>query len=157
MARHRVDYRRVKVHRNYEVSEIADLLGVHKHTVRNWLREGLTTIEDARPILVAGDDLRAFLKARRAAKRCPLRHGELFCVACRDGKRPAGAMVDYLPITSTSGNLAGFCPDCDRMIFRRVRFDRLPLVGGGLDIAFPQGQPRLGGNLWPSSNTDSEG
>lgn len=157
MARHRVDYRRVKVHRSYEVGEVADLLGVHKNTVRKWLAEGLSGIEGARPILIAGDDLRAFLAARRAAAKRPLRLGELFCVACREGKRPAGAMADYLPITDTSGNLAGVCPDCEKMIYRRVRLDRIEHCGAGLDIAFPQAQPGIGGNLWPSSNDDSRG
>jgi Homeodomain-like domain len=33
--------RLVKIHRNYSVEDIARLFGIHKNTVRNWLKQGL--------------------------------------------------------------------------------------------------------------------
>ena len=51
MAR-RFDLRRVKLHRNYIVAEVADLLSVHRLTVHRWFAAGLPKIEDARPYLV---------------------------------------------------------------------------------------------------------
>src|SRR5260221_11249883 len=46
--------RRVKIHRNYSVEDIARLFGIHKNTVRNWLKQGLATIANLRPLLALG-------------------------------------------------------------------------------------------------------
>jgi len=39
-----------KTHRNYSVEEAATLLGVHRNTVREWIRRGLPRIDDGRPL-----------------------------------------------------------------------------------------------------------
>src|SRR6266404_3171676 len=86
--------RLVKIHRNYSVEDIARLFGIHKNTVRNWLKQGLATIDDRRPILVLGQELSRFLhECRQKAKQsCGL--GRLYCIACRAPKVPAGKMAE---------------------------------------------------------------
>jgi DNA-binding transcriptional MerR regulator len=61
MARKRLNPRRAKIHRNYSFEEIARLFGVHKQTVRNWQKEGLSVLTAKRPYLVLGRSLRTFL------------------------------------------------------------------------------------------------
>jgi excisionase family DNA binding protein len=68
MGKRHPNYRRVKIHRSYAVEQAARRLGVHKNTVRAWIKVGLPTIDDRRPILILGSDLIAFLRARRARK-----------------------------------------------------------------------------------------
>ena len=63
MRRRRPNHRLVKIHRTYTVEEIVDLFGVHKNTVRHWVKDGLTTTDDKRPMLILGHVLVAFLKA----------------------------------------------------------------------------------------------
>ena len=58
MAKRKIDARRVKIHRNYTISEVAQLLGVHKNTVQHWLKSGLPHIGEPRPILILGQDLK---------------------------------------------------------------------------------------------------
>jgi excisionase family DNA binding protein len=88
----RHDRRRVKIHINYDITEVADLLGVHKHTVRRWIAAGLPTTDDKRPLLIHGAELLAFLKTREPAKqRC--KPGEFFCLGCKSPKRAAGDMA----------------------------------------------------------------
>ena len=92
----RLDRRRVKIHFNYDVSEVAALLGVHNLTVRRWIAAGLPTTDDKRPLLIFGVDLLAFLKAREPAKR-RCKPGAFFCLGCKSPKRSDGDMADNVP------------------------------------------------------------
>ena len=130
-----------KKHRNYTVEEVAILYGKHKNTVRNWVKDGLPTIDDKqRPMLILGHDLRTFLKARREKNKRPCKPGELYCVRCRLPKFPAGGMVDCTPVTENIGNLTAICPDCDSIMNQRVSLARIEEVCRNMDITFPQAQ-----------------
>lgn len=151
----RPNYRLVKINRNYTIGEIADLLGKHKHTVRQWIRAGLSTCSDTkRPVLVLGPDLRAFLQARRSKNKRPCRPGEIYCVRCRAPKIPWGEMADYRPLTETIGNLKAICPDCGCIINRRVSLAKLGQVRGQMDITFPQALRQLVESDQPPVNCD---
>jgi putative transposase len=115
MAR-RFDYRRVKLHHSYTISELSALIGAHKHTISRWIAVGLKTTDAKRPLLVHGADFRAFMRARAPSKhRC--QPGEFYCFGCRAPKRPALDMADYHPRTALRGLLSGICPVCGRMIY----------------------------------------
>jgi hypothetical protein len=64
-------------------------------------------------------------------------------------------MADCTPTGGTSGNLSGICPDCNRMIFRRVNLEKLATVQGDLEVTFTQPRVRLGEIESPSVNCDS--
>ncbi len=63
--RHSINPNKAKIHRSYTVEEIAELFGVHKNTVRAWLKAGLPICDDRKPMLILGADLRSFLKERK--------------------------------------------------------------------------------------------
>ena len=148
------NHRLVKIHRSYTVDEMADLFGIHRNTVRDWLRKGLGTIDRRRPLLVRGPDLISFLKVRRAMNKRPCRPGEIYCVRCRQPRRPAGDKVCYQPLTPTGGNLVGVCPDCGIRMFRRVNRAKLTLAAGHLHIAIPEAQQHIDESHQPSVNCD---
>ena len=155
MGRRRPNPRLVKIHRSYTVEEAARTLGVHKNTVRAWIRRGLGTIDRRRPTLVHGLELRGFIEGRRAARKQACAPGQLFCVRCRSPKPPAGNIAEYIPMTATSGNLRGICADCDALMHRRVAVARLNEVRGDLKISSPQAAPRIGESIPPSENCES--
>ena len=144
----------VKIHRNYNVEEIAILLGVHKNTVREWIKRGLPTIDDRRPMLILGRDLFVFLQAKRVKNKQPCKPGEMYCLRCRAPKVPADNMVDYETKTETLGNLFAICPDCGTGMNRRVSLAKLEQMRGQMDITFPQGVQRLVDSSEPSVNSD---
>ena len=153
--RRRPNPRLVKIHRNYTVDEIARTFGNHKNTVRAWIKQGLSTIDSRRPTLIYGLDLVRFLENRRKNSRQTCGPGQIYCVKCRAPKAPAEAIVDYISITATSGNLRGICPDCEILIHRRVSLARLDDVCGDLEVAFPQAVPRIRERTVPSVDCDS--
>ncbi len=148
------NHRQVKIHRSYTVEDIAGLFGIHKNTVRIWVKTGLPVLDDKRPMLIHGRDLASFLQARRAKNKQTCRPGEIYCVRCRTTKIPAGDISDYLPSTEKLGTLQAICPDCDCMMNRRVSMAKLGLVRGKLDITFPQALQRVSNSIQPNVNID---
>lgn len=126
-----------KIHRSYTVEEVASLYGVFKGTVRAWVKAGLPTINDKRPMLILGSSLVAFHQSRRTKNKQTCKPGEIYCVRCRAPKLPALGMVDYRVITEKIGNLEAICPDCNSIMNRRVSLAKLGQVRGKLDITMP--------------------
>jgi excisionase family DNA binding protein len=120
MVKRFANYQLVKMHRSYSVEEVARLLGVHKNTVRTWIKEGLSVCDDRRPVLILGDQLTEFLKTRRAKNKCPCRLEEFYCFKCRLPRFPAGSIADCLTVSDKIGHLQAICPNCFRMMNRRV-------------------------------------
>jgi len=154
MGKRRQNHRLVKIHRNYTVEEIATLYGIHKNTVRQWVKQGLSTVDDRRPMLILGHSLFEFRQAKRVKNKCTCRPGEIYCVRCRAPKSPDGDMADYESLTETQGNLIGICPDCGILIYRRVSLAKLEQVRGQLDIAIPQALLHINESTQPSVNSD---
>jgi hypothetical protein len=125
MPKRHPNYRLVKIHRSYVVEEIAYMFGVHKNTVREWIKAGLPTSDKRRPTLILGHHLADFLRRRRQKNKQPCRQGEIYCVRCRAPKLPGGGMSEYRPQTETSGNLTAICPDCNSIMNRRVNIAKL--------------------------------
>lgn len=154
MSKRHPNPRLAKIHRNYTVEEVADLFGVHRNTVREWVKRGLPTSDDRRPMLILGADLVAFLRARRSKNKHTCKPGELYCVRCRAPRAPAGDMADYQPLTTTLGNLIAICTACEALMYRRVNLARIGEVCGKLDITLPQALPHISESAEPSVNSD---
>ncbi len=117
----RVPYSRIKVNRSYTFEEAADVLSVTAGTVRRWGRlEGMPFLSDQRPFLILGWALKDFLKAREAPTGRKLKPGEFYCFTCKAPREPLGAMVDFIPITSTRARLQALCADCGGVCNRLV-------------------------------------
>ena len=125
----RLDPRRAKTHYSYTVAEAAQVLGVHRNTVRSWSRNGLQTVKTGGTVLILGDELRAYLTRQRAKRRVRCPPGSMYCLKCREARRPAEGMVETLAITATTVNLRGLCPDCGCLMHRRANVQRLGEIG----------------------------
>lgn len=147
--------RLAKIHRNYSVEEISRLFTIHKNTVRTWLRQGLKPIDDRRPTVVRGEELRQFLAERRARSKQTCGPGRIYCLPCRAPKVPAGKIADCIQVGETSGTIQGICPDCNRMIYRRVNPQKLAAVRGDLEVTVTQAGPRIEERSSPNVNCDS--
>lgn len=129
--------------------------GVHKNTVRGWLKKGLPKIDNSRPILIHGADLRDFLDGRRKAARRHCAAGTMYCLKCRAARPPALDMVEYLPLSDTSGNLRALCSSCGTLMNRRVRRADVLKVMPSIAVQFEHPARHIGDGDESSLQCDS--
>ncbi len=123
------DPRRAKIHFSYTIAEAARLFGVHRNTVRGWLRQGLESIKLGRETIILGADLRAHLARRRTARRIKTPPGAICCLRCRAPRTPAEGLVELLRSVGPTANVRGICGDCGAFMHRRVNVERLADAG----------------------------
>lgn len=154
MGKRHPNHRLVKIHRSYTVEEIAKLFGIHKNTVRRWVKGGLSTIDEKRPMLILGHILIEFLKVRRTKRKQKCRPGELYCVRCHVPRKPAGDMAEYSPDNEKVGNLLAICPICEAIMNQRVSLAKIEKIAVKIDITFPKDLQHIVKRTKPTVNSD---
>jgi hypothetical protein len=139
----------------YDTNEIAKLFGLHRNTVRHWSKEGLRPIDDRRPILVHGSDLKAFLAQRQEVRRQKCAAGEFFCFKCRAPRRPWDNLVEDAPHTQRISKLTAICCVCETVMHRTIGRANLPNFKAALELK-PMAWERLTGSSEPIENCDLE-
>ena len=107
----RISARAIKANRHYTYEDAALKLGNTVQTVRSWARQGLDVMVDQRPHLIIGLDLIAFIEGRQKPKtKMPL--DQFYCLGCKSRSRPLDGIAFFIPQTSSSVRLEGFCGHC---------------------------------------------
>lgn len=150
----RINPRLAKLHRSYDVGELADRLGVHKHSVRQWIKDGLPVLDGTRPVLILGSEFQAWWGKRRKAAKRPCQPGQMYCFKCREPKAPALGMVDYVAKNATTGNLRALCETCSTAMHQRIRLADIAARMPGLDVRHTQAHSSIAALRQPSPNCD---
>jgi hypothetical protein len=151
----RINPRLAKLHRSYTAFELADLLGVHKNSVRLWIKQGLPAVDGARPTLICGSDFQAWWAKRRKDAKRPCQPGQMFCFKCREPNAPALGMIEYAATNATTGNLKAMCESCGTMMHRRTRLADLAARMPGLDVQRTLAPSSIAALPQPSPNCDN--
>jgi hypothetical protein len=151
----RINPRLAKLHRSYSVTELADVLVVHKHTVRGWIKGGLPAIDGAKPTLILGSEFQQWWGKRRKAAKRPCQQGQMYCLKCRAPKAPALGMVEYTATNAATGNLKAMCETCGTFIHRRTRLADIATLMPGLEIERRQAPSSIVARTHPSLNCDN--
>lgn len=122
----------IKGHRSYRVDEAARVTGTSRATVRRWIKNGLPTVRDVWPFLILGSDLADYIRKKPNRKTC--QPAECFCLKCREPRKPASDMADYLPMTNTGGNLRAMCDVCGTLMHKRISLATLEAIRGQLHV-----------------------
>ena len=138
----RHNWRKVKKHRSYTVSEVSRLLNVHKGTVRRWPQNGLQVLDDQRPLLIIGSDLIAFLQGQASTKQKCAPH-ECYCLKCRKPRAPAFNDAEFTPDKAHSGQLRALCETCTTVMHKRVSHDQYRDLRNVLTITITQKETPL--------------
>lgn len=150
----RLNHNLAKIHRNYTVEEVANLFSVHKNTVRLWVKDGLATNDNKRPMLILGAELKSYLQAKRKSNKRKCQAFEIYCVRCRVPQLPDENMVDYEPINGRMGRLIGLCPSCGVIINKYFNFAKLDQIKDKLDITLPKALKHINESVKPLLNSD---
>ncbi len=119
---------RIKRQYSYSVSEICELLHVHKNTVRHWLRSGLSRIDNKCPYLIHGSTLIAFLDKRQQARKTLLAENEFYCFRCKSPTLAWERIIDITLHTEKIVNIQGICERCECAINRNISLKKLPRI-----------------------------
>lgn len=133
-----------KINRNYSISEIALLYQVHKSTVKAWLRRGLKRIDNQRPYIILGSDLKQFMKDLRGINKRPCELGEIFCMKCRMPRTPEQGSTVFEIETSRYGRIKANCNACNSAMNRYFRLADLATLQRHFAVILPLQQKRLG-------------
>lgn len=151
----RVNPRLAKLHRAYSVYELAILLGVHRHTVRGWIKLGLPTVDGVRPTLISGSEFQEWWGKKRNASKSKLKPGQFYCFKCRQPKAPALGMVEYTASSAATGNLRAMCETCGNMMNRKARLADIEANMPNLDVQHRQAPSSISERTQASLNTDN--
>lgn len=106
------DLRRIRPSKTYSLPQIAETLDRDIATVRAWIRDGLPTLGDQKPLLVLGSELKPWLKAKWAARKQPCKPDEMLCFKCDKPRRPETGSVRIEPRNEKTVSITGRCSVC---------------------------------------------
>lgn len=116
----RVKYQLLRNYFYYNTQELVSVLGVSKSTVRNWVRSGLTSIKSGnKGPYYFGNDVKEFLKKRRAKSKMKTGKGEAPCFSCKKGRKLITSSIELIETGKILGNkgtaqiqIKGICKTC---------------------------------------------
>lgn len=105
--------RLIKQTLSYSTQDIVSLFGLHKRTVQEWHTQGLPRIDDRKPFLVLGSDLKEFLDKRQGSRRRHCQPNEFYCFKCRSPRTCWENVVDIKFLNEKRLMIIGVCAQCD--------------------------------------------
>lgn len=112
----RHDPTRARRHWVYTRPELCKLSGVSDSTISNWIGHGLTPIDNHRPQLFAGFEVRRFLTNLRWPHGRQPAKGQLFCHFCFQYRSLSADSINSLPDEVGRFTMRGYCTECDSML-----------------------------------------
>lgn len=133
---------RIKSLHPYTIDEAAEVSGVSPRTIRTWAANGLSVMDEGRPALIRGDDLRAYILNQRKARKSKSALDTIYCVGCRQQRKPAGAMADCI-LKGDRAALTALCEVCENMISKPIAAARIPDIAQTLDLTITRHETTL--------------
>lgn len=117
----------------YTIEEASEVSGVSPRTIRNWASGGLRVMDDTRPALIRGDDLRDYIKSKRNSRSVKTRINTFYCVKCRKERHAAEGFADC-EVNEGRAKLTAFCETCETVVSKPVAESRIPEIARTLDL-----------------------
>ncbi len=123
----------IKSFRCYTIREAAEITGVSTRTICTWIKAGLPVMDDQRPHLIRGDDLRNFIRSRRKERKTETKLHEFFCLRCHALRFAAGGFAEC-HIDGNRVTVKALCSVCSTVMNKPVAKARLHELEGKLEL-----------------------
>ena len=130
----KINLNHIKENCPYSIADICERFDKHKNTVLAWKKEGLKAIDNKKPYLFHGSELKSFLKQKQEARKSKCQDDELFCTKCQKPQKPFGKLVDIFVIAKNRLNLQGLCEVCNCKMNKGFKRKNLALVKKIFDV-----------------------
>ncbi|MGF1869697.1 helix-turn-helix domain-containing protein [Photobacterium indicum] len=134
---------RIKTHRNYTVIDASETLGVHPKTIRNWLKVGLPIVDEKRPLLINGSDLKVYLKQKRKAIMFHCEEHEMCCFRCKQPMKPSIESVQFIAKPAGMAHMTGMCEECGCRVNKYVSWRKVNDIWRDLNGKLPIAKKHL--------------
>ena len=124
----------IKQNYAYSINEICESFGKQKNTVHSWIKEGLKVIDNKKPFLIHGSDLKEFLQKRRDDQKSKCQDDELFCVRCKKPQKAWGNLADILIKAKNKVSLRALCAVCECKMNKDFKVKNFALIKKTFDI-----------------------
>ena len=108
---------------SYSDEDIATQLGITSHTIVSWRNKGLTPIDNHRPTLYHGFNVKETLGKMNNKKKFKLALDEFYCLGCKDIKRPFRSQISVGGEDGQARTMA-ICPDCHKRMIKVLNWDQ---------------------------------
>ena len=132
----------IKSFRTYKIEEAAEVSGVSRRTIGNWVAKGLHVMDGERPVLIRGDDLRDFIKRQREGRKIKTALDRFFCVRCSKARKAAGRVADC-SINGKHVTLTALCEVCETVVSKPIAEARIPEIARTLDLTIKRHERTL--------------
>jgi excisionase family DNA binding protein len=132
----------IKSFRTYTIKEAAEVTGVSERTIGNWVSNGLRVLDDERPALFRGDDLREFIKCQRADRKVKTELDQFYCVCCRKPREAAEGFAECTVIGNRA-KLTAFCETCETIVSKAVPKAFVPKIARTLTLTIKRHETTL--------------
>lgn len=112
----------------YDIEDICRLFkscNLHPQTVRQWIKNGLLTIDNGKPSLIYGNQLIDFLGKLNKSNKCKTDFEQMFCFKCRDGKIPYRKQIQ-LEQSHGLVKAKARCQTCKTLMNKNYKMDDVP-------------------------------
>lgn len=126
MSKRLYSHNRIRYWYSYDLDEVCALFhdtGLHIQTVRKWInKDGLKTIDKAKPVLIYGHTLIEFLKRHNSKGKCSTSFDQIYCLKCQDA-RPVYQKKITLEHKNNFLKISGHCSTCKTRMFKNYKMD----------------------------------
>jgi hypothetical protein len=107
------------------VDDISLTLGIHPQTIRQWIRNGLPTIDEGKPSLIWGECLKRHIHKMNDALAVATAFDEFYCFHCHKSHMPLERKV---AIEHLGGfvRATGICTENKKTFFKNYKIDDIP-------------------------------
>ena len=103
-------------------------------------------IDNRKPYLVLGSDLKEFIKKRQGNRKTRCSTNELYCCKCRKPRTSWNNLVDLKILNERRFLIMGICSQCDTRINKLSSLKKLDNIKGIFDVQTIHDQDLIGFN-----------